>query len=177
MFRHEVSFRWARASRHGVRRPLVFPHQAGRHHGLQLQRELPLRRRVVQRSNDHRCQRSEGGFNAGGDVAFYFTRQLEVGATVQIARTTVERPGGRQCDARGQGGWRPGRWWPASAVLITTRLSSSCLAARKPCAAVAAERLLHEPPTNAVRHIFNRPQEDQGQGNRDLSTSHNSLSS
>lgn len=37
---------------------------------------------------------SKAGFNAGGDVAFFFTSQLGVGATVQFARTTVDLPGG-----------------------------------------------------------------------------------
>ena len=33
------------------------------------------------------------GFNAGGDVAFFFTRQVGVGATVQFSGATVELPG------------------------------------------------------------------------------------
>ena len=36
---------------------------------------------------------SKIGFNAGGDLAFFFTRQVGLGATVQFAGTTVELPG------------------------------------------------------------------------------------
>ena len=36
---------------------------------------------------------SKIGFNAGGDLAFFFTRQVGVGATVQFAGATVELPG------------------------------------------------------------------------------------
>ena len=36
---------------------------------------------------------SKVGFNAGGDFAFFFTRQVGVGAAVQFAATTVELPG------------------------------------------------------------------------------------
>ena len=36
---------------------------------------------------------SKVGFNAGGDVAFFFTRQLGVGGTVQFAGTSVDLPG------------------------------------------------------------------------------------
>jgi opacity protein-like surface antigen len=35
---------------------------------------------------------SKIGFNAGGDVAFFFTRQIGVGATVQFAGTKVQVP-------------------------------------------------------------------------------------
>lgn len=45
---------------------------------------------------------SKMGFNAGGDLAFFFTRQLGLGATVQFAGTTVEMPaaGGTQRDVK-----------------------------------------------------------------------------
>ena len=33
------------------------------------------------------------GFNVGGDVAFFFTRQVGIGATVQFASATVDVPG------------------------------------------------------------------------------------
>jgi len=36
---------------------------------------------------------SKMGFNAGGDVAFFFTRQVGVGATVQFSGVTVKLPG------------------------------------------------------------------------------------
>lgn len=36
---------------------------------------------------------SKTGFNVGGDVAFFFTRQLGVGGTVQFAGTTLELAG------------------------------------------------------------------------------------
>ena len=36
---------------------------------------------------------SKIGFNAGGDVAFFFTRQVGLGATVQFAGATVDLPG------------------------------------------------------------------------------------
>ena len=36
---------------------------------------------------------SKMGFNAGGDLAFFFTRQVGVGATMQFSGTTVELPG------------------------------------------------------------------------------------
>jgi len=35
---------------------------------------------------------STTGFNAGGDVAFFFTRQLGVGAMVQLSGTTIDLP-------------------------------------------------------------------------------------
>ena len=45
---------------------------------------------------------SKMGFNAGGDLAFFFTRQLGLGATVQFAGTTVEMAaaGGAQRDIK-----------------------------------------------------------------------------
>lgn len=36
---------------------------------------------------------SKIGFNAGGDVAFFFTRQVGVGATVQFSGATIDLPG------------------------------------------------------------------------------------
>ena len=36
---------------------------------------------------------SKIGFNAGADVAFFFTRQVGIGGTMQFAGTTVELPG------------------------------------------------------------------------------------
>jgi len=35
---------------------------------------------------------SKIGFNAGGDVAFFFTKQFGIGATMQFARSNVELP-------------------------------------------------------------------------------------
>ena len=40
-----------------------------------------------------RASVSKVGFNAGGDVAVFFTQQLGVGATVQFAGTSVDLPG------------------------------------------------------------------------------------
>jgi hypothetical protein len=37
---------------------------------------------------------SKLGFNAGADVAFFFTHQIGVGGTVQFSGATVELPGG-----------------------------------------------------------------------------------
>ena len=52
---------------------------------------------------------SKMGFNAGGDVAFFFTRQVGVGGTVQYAATTVGLPvaGGATQDVK-VGGVRAG---------------------------------------------------------------------
>ena len=49
---------------------------------------------------------SKMGFNAGGDLAFFFTRQLGVGATVQFAGTTVDLPaaGGASRQVKAGGG-------------------------------------------------------------------------
>ena len=48
---------------------------------------------------------SKMGFNAGGDLAFFFTRQLGLGATVQFAGTTVKMPaaGGGEQDIKAGG--------------------------------------------------------------------------
>ena len=48
---------------------------------------------------------SKLGFNAGGDLAFFFTRQLGIGATVQLAGTTVKIPsaGGGELDIKAGG--------------------------------------------------------------------------
>ncbi len=45
---------------------------------------------------------SKIGFNAGGDLAFFFTRQFGLGATIQFAGTTVQIPaaGGAQQDIK-----------------------------------------------------------------------------
>jgi hypothetical protein len=34
------------------------------------------------------------GFNAGADLAFFFTRQIGVGATAQVSGASVELPSG-----------------------------------------------------------------------------------
>lgn len=49
---------------------------------------------------------SKIGFNAGGDVAFFFARQIGVGATVQFAGTTMALPaaGGATQDVKVGGG-------------------------------------------------------------------------
>lgn len=41
---------------------------------------------------------SRAGFNVGGDVAFFFLRNLGVGASVQFARASVTLPGGDATD-------------------------------------------------------------------------------
>jgi len=52
---------------------------------------------------------SKTGFNAGADVAFFFTRQLGVGGTVQFAGTSVDLPaGGGQTQSVKVGGGRAG---------------------------------------------------------------------
>ena len=49
---------------------------------------------------------SKIGFNAGGDVAFFFAKQVGVGGTVQFAGTTISLPaaGGASRDVKVGGG-------------------------------------------------------------------------
>jgi hypothetical protein len=52
---------------------------------------------------------SKTGFNAGADVAFFFTRQLGIGGTVQFAGTSVDLPaGGGQTQRVKVGGGKAG---------------------------------------------------------------------
>ena len=53
--------------------------------------------------------KSKTGFNAGADVAYFFTRQVGVGGTAQYAGTTIELPsaGGDNVDAK-VGGFQVG---------------------------------------------------------------------
>jgi hypothetical protein len=52
--------------------------------------EYPYDAAVFTRSTTTEAKASKVGFNAGADVAYFFTRQLGVGGVVQFARATVE---------------------------------------------------------------------------------------
>ena len=64
---------------------------------------------------------SKMGFNGGADLAFFFTRQVGVGATMQFSRASMELPVRRRRRTEGEGWWRAVRRRITPAVLRSSR--------------------------------------------------------
>jgi hypothetical protein len=78
--------------------PSMFNVNQGVVGGVQFSESYPFDTAAFQSATTSVEKKSQVGFNAGGDVAFFFTRHIGVGGSAQFSRAEVTLPGGNATD-------------------------------------------------------------------------------